>query len=576
MADPKTLCDKEDYCNYDDTPEFERSKLYLCQEGEEKKSPQMPPIFTPKKRVEKSTERYSTSKFSFSSNAKLKGFTQEALCQSIELLQLEIKDVKEREKAQEDMYKKIIDALKSEIENSDIAKHIEIINYMHKTEVTHLNKRFDTQIGMKDKHIKELEDKIDSLKDKNKSLETTLLSKTKEFEICTKEGEAKMKEMEIRLKSHDDQRQEFIDKINPEIKQRESHLIYEFENERKRIKSNYEDSIKSLRTMLESERHKYSNKLEKSNETIQKLTKKLAEYRSYKEKESKELNKKLKQSCSKCKNYEGLLETMEAIEMEKDDAYNKIAMLEGEIMQLKALRSISLNKSPDRKHASHKKVEETQGINSSDLSCPKTPPCSSPIQDPKVYQKYRDFQNKFTKTQKMSVYPSQKTIGQGSIEFTNSLSLSKKFDSKPQAEGVKSLSRERNISKSRVQDAKCVPLSTLSTLCKPINTISSQERARNTEESTSICLDKHQDFSSRNENMYSEPKSDLLKKKESKLNIDSGRRGSEHETLIASPFSNLCRKACLKSISGRKCKRNLAICTCRKCYQLKCLQGSIN
>lgn len=78
---------------------------------------------------------------SYRSNSKVKGFSAEALCQSIELLKMEVQDVREREKSQEDMYKKIIDALKSEMDNNDISKHIEIINYMHKTEVQQLNKR---------------------------------------------------------------------------------------------------------------------------------------------------------------------------------------------------------------------------------------------------------------------------------------------------------------------------------------------------------------------------------------------------------------------------------------------------
>jgi predicted nucleic acid-binding Zn-ribbon protein len=137
-------------------------------------------MHTPTKSIDKSNEKYhnttrdlnDTYDFlksvpgSLRSNSKVKGFSAEALCQSIELLKMEVQDVREREKSQEDMYKKIIDALKSEMDNSDITKHIEIINYMHKTEVQQLNKRCETKVELKDKQIESLEEKVDELKEK--------------------------------------------------------------------------------------------------------------------------------------------------------------------------------------------------------------------------------------------------------------------------------------------------------------------------------------------------------------------------------------------------------------------------
>lgn len=59
-----------------------------------------------------------SSPISMHSNNKKKGLSSEALCQSIELLKMEITDVKERERSQESMYKKIIEALKDEIQNN--------------------------------------------------------------------------------------------------------------------------------------------------------------------------------------------------------------------------------------------------------------------------------------------------------------------------------------------------------------------------------------------------------------------------------------------------------------------------
>lgn len=54
--------------------------------------------------------------------------------------------------------------------------------------------------------------------------------------------------------------------------------------------------------------------------------------------------------------------------MEKDDAYNKIATLEGEVMQLKALRTLSMNRSPEGRNKGFKKTEEVEVVNSFDLS----------------------------------------------------------------------------------------------------------------------------------------------------------------------------------------------------------------
>jgi len=91
--------------------------------------------------------------------------------------------------------------------------------------------------------------------------------------------------------------------------------------------------------------------------------------------------------------------------MEKEDAYNKIFSLESEIIQLKALRNIDYNKSPVRQYLDEniniaevengKENEGFESIHSFEFSGLKSPTATSPVQDPKIYQKYRDFQNKF-------------------------------------------------------------------------------------------------------------------------------------------------------------------------------------
>ena len=57
------------------------------------------------KGLDDTAELFNSVPGSLRSNKKLKGLSQEALCQSIELLKLEIQDVRDREKSQEDMYK---------------------------------------------------------------------------------------------------------------------------------------------------------------------------------------------------------------------------------------------------------------------------------------------------------------------------------------------------------------------------------------------------------------------------------------------------------------------------------------
>jgi chromosome segregation ATPase len=256
----------------------------------------------------------------------------EALCQSIELLQMEVKDVKDREKNQEDMYMKIIDALKNEIENNDISKHIEIINYMHKTEVSHLKKRFDTQVEMKEKYIEQLEEKVNDLKAKNKSLETKLQEKTNEFDYYIKEENIRMKEFEFKLKSQAEQRHNFLQQLSPVS---ETKLLKEFEDEREKIKRQHRQQTQELKDIFASQWDKYEAKIKKSQDTVRRLTEKLTELKKFKDNEKNQLIAKLKQPCKKWRKLDDLLEEIDALKMERVDAYEKIYSLEQEINCLK-------------------------------------------------------------------------------------------------------------------------------------------------------------------------------------------------------------------------------------------------
>ena len=87
---------------------------------------------------------------------------------------------------------KIIEALKNEIENNDISKHIEIINYMHKTEVEHIHKRHEQVLEDKNANLIQIEGKLSEFKAKNKELETHCIQKEAEFEWYRQEQKVKV------------------------------------------------------------------------------------------------------------------------------------------------------------------------------------------------------------------------------------------------------------------------------------------------------------------------------------------------------------------------------------------------
>lgn len=58
---------------------------------------------------------------------------------------------------------------------------------MHKTEISHINKRHATQIEMKDMQIESLDQKLKEQKTKTKDLEAKLIQKESEFEFYVKE-----------------------------------------------------------------------------------------------------------------------------------------------------------------------------------------------------------------------------------------------------------------------------------------------------------------------------------------------------------------------------------------------------
>lgn len=168
-----------------------------------------------------------------------------------------------------------------------------------------------------------------------------------------KEEQIRIKEIEFKINSQNDKRKELTPYINPEIIEKEQKMIKNFESERIKLKNNYDQNLEELKNVFDNERRNLKYKLEKSQETVRNLTSKLSEYKQLKERERKELNKKLKEPCRRCEDYEAVLENLEATNMEKEDAYNKIQNLEGELIQLKALQMLDYNKTPTKENTLH-------------------------------------------------------------------------------------------------------------------------------------------------------------------------------------------------------------------------------
>jgi len=111
-----------------------------------------------------------------------------------------------------------------------------------------------------------------------------------------------------------------------------------------------------------------------------------------------------------------LKEEIEAIKMEKEDAYNKIAILEKELMCTKICDDSNTtqamrNEMDDRNNLNelkHLEINDSFDIALTDNSLPK-----EKLQDAKIYQRYREFQQKFDKqkTQEFSRFHKRTNSG---------------------------------------------------------------------------------------------------------------------------------------------------------------------
>jgi len=224
-------------------------------------------------------------------------------------------------KAKKACTNKIIDALKNEIENNDVSKHIDIINVMHQTEITHLNKRFENQNEMKQKQIESLEEDVAGFKSKIKDLENRLHHKNNEFDYYVREESIRMQEFEFKIKSQTEQRNNFLQQISP---QSENTLRLEFEEEIDKLKRQNRRQIQELKDEFSDEKYRHEDQMRKTKDTVRRLTDKLSELKEFKDKERSQLLSKLKKPCQRCRDLEQVFEENEAIKMEREDAYQKI------------------------------------------------------------------------------------------------------------------------------------------------------------------------------------------------------------------------------------------------------------
>ena len=394
------------------------------------------------------SDLFKSTPMSLRSAPMLKGMSAEALCQSIELLKLEIKDVKDRDKSQDGVYEKIM-------------------SYMHKSELSHLTKRFETQIEMKDRHIETVEEKLKEFKAKCRDLENRLTDKTNEFEYYVKEEKIRMQELEFKLKSQNDKPQVYTPPENT-LANLENTLRKEFEKDKQRQTQEYNDILEELKEVFNEERLEYKTKIDKLEDTIKRLTQKLKDLKDLKDKQKLELTQKLKQPCKKCQNYHKLVEEIEAIKMEREDAYHKIQNLEHEVLNLR--QKIEYD---EAKHIHdqtemdyyNKQPEETEVEESYEINITSEQPTKETFHDPQVYQKYREFQKKFVKEDKAQKLAA-KTEGDSKDEMKDMSTYQKATDNYVIEEVDEKSSVNDERYRNARQETKGVPLSTISSSFK--------------------------------------------------------------------------------------------------------------
>lgn len=150
---------------------------------------------------------------------------------------------------------------------------------MHKTEITHLQKRHQTQIEIKDRQISDLEEKVSEQKDTIKSLEANLAEKTNELEYQIKEEAIRTREIEFRVRAQLEQQIVPIQTPRENIEKLEK-LKANFDKEKEEIKAKYISNLDELKISFDQERTFLKSKVEKAQDTIKRLTNKLTEVRS--------------------------------------------------------------------------------------------------------------------------------------------------------------------------------------------------------------------------------------------------------------------------------------------------------
>eukprot|EP00826_Nyctotherus_ovalis_P021520 TRINITY_DN16969_c0_g1_i4.p1 TRINITY_DN16969_c0_g1~~TRINITY_DN16969_c0_g1_i4.p1 ORF type:complete len:320 (+),score=106.64 TRINITY_DN16969_c0_g1_i4:154-1113(+) len=192
--------------------------------------------------------------------------------QKISLLEMQVRESKEREVSMKSMYEKMIEALNTSAADTTKAKELELITELHSKEVAELK---HTQLGAILSLRQEVSDLRLSLA--QSELECTELSaarkecvaKLQEVQEVKGKLEERVRELESEGRKGEGSSNEVLEKAREE-----------YGKELSKVKEKYETSLKKIKSIYEKERAVHENKLKKANAIIKSLENKRGNYKS--------------------------------------------------------------------------------------------------------------------------------------------------------------------------------------------------------------------------------------------------------------------------------------------------------
>lgn len=192
--------------------------------------------------------------------------------QKIMLLELQIKEGKERELNLKKMYDSMLTALNPSNEStSKLTKEIEMINEMHRKDLAELKQRhLETVISFKQQinDLKALNSKYEAELAEKDELQQNYKEKFEESEVKEKLMESRIKEMELNIK-----KKEEMATMKAEANEMQSNIALdkvrnEYKKEINKVKAKYEHTLKEIKSIYEKERVNTEAELRKANNTI--------------------------------------------------------------------------------------------------------------------------------------------------------------------------------------------------------------------------------------------------------------------------------------------------------------------